>query len=530
MADLKKPDRPVVPRAALRQRLWLAPGMLAIIMGTVSAGHADDIIWARDGDIDSLDPHRATSTLSRQVWYQIYDSLLEFDDAGQLTPNLAREWTVSDDGTEYTFTLNEGILCHDGSAFDAHDVKWTADKALRNERGSITKASWGPIGGVEVIDDLTVSFTLDNPFNAFLPFMADEFSGMLCASNEEHDDFGRHTAIGTGPWKLERWTQGDEIVLVRHEDYHNFGRPIDNNGPPLSQRLIIRTLPEGQTRVAGIRSGELHVIVPPIQSVGELRDSDYADLYVAENTGQSMFLEFSVHRPPFDDERARQAVAHAIDVDQALQIVFGDLVNRQYCPISQGVFGNDPDLCREHGQDHDPERARELLSKMGYGPENPMQMVMATWTGDSRERVLQVFQNQLRQVGVEADIEVMDIGTLNARVTQENARQDGPGFMDLMGWTWFDPDVLYLLWHSPGAYEGYTHPALDEALQRTRTELDQGDREAAVHEVFEHLLSHAVHVPVYTPGWLWLYAVTTDVSGFQVGPFNRPMFEAVQRR
>jgi peptide/nickel transport system substrate-binding protein len=512
----------------MRSILGPATVAAAAVVLLASPARAGDIVWARDGDIDSLDPHRATSTLSRQLWYQIYDSLLEFDDQGQPVPHLAREWTVSEDGTEILFVLNDGIVCHDGTPFNADDVKWTADRAIFADNPSITKASWGPVTAVDKVDNLTVKFTLSKPFGAFVPFMADQFTAMLCDSNADHDDFGVSSAIGTGPWMLESWTKGSQIVLKANPDYRNFGRPVDNPGPPHAERLIVRTMPEAQTRVAGLQTGELQVIVPPIQEVEALKDDPGVELHIAESTGQNMFLEFSAHRPPFNDPRARRAISHAIDKEMALDIVFGDLVKRERCPVSRGVLGNDQEYCDTHDQDYDPDKSRALLAELGYGPDNPMPMIMATWTGDSREKILQVFQNQLKQVGVDASIEIMDIGTLNARVKTENNKADGPGFMDLMGWTWFDPDVLYLLWHSPGAYEGYTDPQLDELLDRTRTTVQADDRRGIVHNVFEHLLTEAVHVPVYTPGWLWMYAVSAEAPGFKVGPFNRPLFNAVR--
>jgi peptide/nickel transport system substrate-binding protein len=239
-----------------------------------------------------------------------------------------------------------------------------------------------------------------------------------------------------------------------------------------------------------------------------------------------MFIEFAIARPPFNDARARQAIAHAINFDLVLKIVYGDLVKREKCPISRGVLGNDQAFCDRHGQDYDPEKAKALLAELGYGPDNPLEIIMMTWTGDNREKVLQVFQNQLAQVGVDASIEVMDIGTLNARVKQENNKAEGPGTLDLMGWTWFDPDVLYLLWHSPGAYDGYNDPELDALLEKTRTTVDRDAREKVVQQVMKHLLENAVHVPVYTPGWLWMYATRAELQGFKVGPFNRPLFNA----
>ena len=218
----------------MRSRLkHLAVSALAISLGTQA--FAGDIVWARDGDIDSLDPHRATSTLSRQVWYQIYDSLLEFDDDGSVVSNLAESWDVSEDGTEITFTLHDDIMCHDGTPFDADDVMWTAERALFGDNPSLTKASWGNVSAVDKIDSLTVMFTLDTPFGAFVPFMADQFTSMLCDSNAEAADFGTGSAIGTGPWKFGSWTKGSEIVLEANADYVNRGRPVDNPGAPLAE-------------------------------------------------------------------------------------------------------------------------------------------------------------------------------------------------------------------------------------------------------------------------------------------------------
>lgn len=499
-----------------------------MIFGMASSAFAGDIVWARDGDIDSLDPHRATSTLSRQVWYQVYDSLLEFNDAGEPVPNLARSWEVAPDGKKVTFVLNEGITCHDGSEFNADDVLWTANRALAEDNPSLTKASWGPIASVKKTDEKTIVFNFSEPFGAFVPFMADQFTSMMCDSNAEKADFGVSSAIGTGPWKLASWTKGSEIVLDKNADYVNHGRPVDNSGPPFADRLVIRTMPEAQTRVAGLRTGELSVIAPPVQEIKSLQADESVEVHVAAGTGQNMFLQFAVNRPPFNDARARRAVSHAIDKDVAIKVVYGDLVERQYCPISRGVFGNDPEYCKQYDQDYDLEKAKELLAELGYGPDRPMEVIIATWTGDSRERMLQVIQNQLSQAGIKASIEVMDIGTLNARDTQENKKADGPGYMDLMGWTWFDPDLLYLLWHSPGAYEGFHTPELDALLEKMRTTVEPDARREVVHQAFKILLEEAGQVPIYTPGWSWLYAVSAKSPGFKIGPFNRAQFAAMK--
>src|SRR5699024_9114452 len=126
------------------------------------------------------------------------------------------------------------------------------------------------------------------------------------------------------------------------------------------------------TRLAGLITGQLSVIVPPIENVAKIRANDKLKLYIARNTGQNMFIEFTVSRPPFNDERARRAVAAAINIPVALKLVFGDLVEQEHCPLSPGVLGgNDTQFCTKHAIAYDPAEAKKLLAELGYGPDNP---------------------------------------------------------------------------------------------------------------------------------------------------------------
>ena len=212
----------------------------------------------------------------------------------------------------------------------------------------------------------------------------------------------------------------------------------------------------------------------------------------------------------------------------AINLVYGDLSLPEACPVSRGVFGNDQAYCEQYRPNHDPEKAIALLAEMGYGPDNPLETSMLVWTGGNRQKLAEVFQAQLAEVNIKADIEIMDIGSLNARVRQENENTEGKASMDMMTWSWYDPDILYALWHSPGAYRGYTSPELDEMLEQTRVLTDSDARKAKVQEVFKYLLENGVHIPLYTPGWEWVFAVRPEVEGFQVAPFVYPVFNDVK--
>lgn len=532
----------------MKNKFKILIGLLLLVMLVVSCAPAepadpvdpvepaepvsgDVIVWARYGDADTIDPQAATSTLSWQVYDQVFDTLLAFDMDGNVVPNLAKSWDVQDEGRVIVFELqDEAIMCHDGVEFTAEDVKFTAERAIDPATGNPTRSAWGPIESVEAVDEKTVVFTFETPFGPFVNFMADPFGSMICKSGvETHGDQFANNPVGTGPWQFVSWTRGDEIVLTRNENYINFGRPVQNPGAPLAETLIIKTIPEPLTRKAAVETGSATFAEPPLEEIESIRNDARFQLHIAEKTGQLQFLEFTTNRPPFNERWARQAVAHAVDIPTMLEIVFGDLVSWETCAVAQGVLGNDRDWCTpiSTSNQYDPEAAIALLEEHGYGPDNPLEVILMSYTGGDRDKTLQVLQQQLEAVGFKINIEMMDIGTLNARVRTENESGTGISTMDSMGWAWFDPDIMYQLWHCPGAYLGYCDPELDLLLQATRTNTDPDVRVQYVKEATEFLFEDYAIIPMYTPAWEWIYFSNVDVEGFVYGPFNRPLFNDV---
>jgi len=497
---------------------------------TPNTPEAGTLVWARYRDSDTLDPHKSTSPLSRPIIDQIYDTLLTFDDQGKIQSNLAKEWSVSENGEEYTFKLNENIKCHDGTTFNANAVKFTIDRAINPETENSTKDSWGPIETVEVVDDLTVKVKMTEAFSPFSRFLADPYSSMICPSAIEtyNDKFGIDGVIGTGPFQFVEWIQGEKLVLEANPNYKNYGRPLENSSTPYIQKLVIKTTPEVEARLAALKSGEVHLIEPPITEVSNLKQDSNLKLYTAENTGQIVFLEFVTSRPPFDDKKARQAIAYGIDPKKATEETLGGLAKPSECAIADVMFPNDEKFCSEFSIKPDQEKAKTLLSELGYSEEQPLEVTLLTWKGGNREKILENFKTQLEEVGIKANLETMDIGSLNARIKQENSQAEGNGVIDMMGWSWYDPDFLYTLWHSPGWMDGYHSDELDNLLVEMRTTTNSKERQEKVVEVQKYLLDNAVMVPLYSPGWMWNYVSSSDVEGFKIGVFNRPQFNDVK--
>ena len=228
------------------------------------------IVVGRTGDADSLDPHHTIASLSWQVFTNIFDPLVSWDANLHVEGILAREWEISDDGLEYTFSLREGIAFHDGTEFNADAVKFTFDRILDPQTGAPAAAWITSLESTEVVDPLTVRMRLKEPFAPFLGNLCTGYFGIVSPAAVEKygDEFGKNP-VGTGPWKFKGWRTGEEIVLERNPDYKHFHSYVENKGAPLVSELVFRNIPDEQTQIAAFETGEINVLAVPPHAVAD---------------------------------------------------------------------------------------------------------------------------------------------------------------------------------------------------------------------------------------------------------------------
>jgi ABC-type transport system substrate-binding protein len=356
----------------------------------------------------------------RFAGYTIYDALVNWDftkvDApADLTPGLATEWHIDPaNNKRWIFTLREGVRFHDGSAMTADDIIWNFDRHLNKNAKQYDQAqaaSYGSYTGMidayEKIDDKHIALITKTPFS-MLPY---QISRVFIVSPRQYDKVGNWVAFqanpsGTGPFKVVKVTRQTSIELVRNDDYWDEGRI------PKVEKMTLLPIPDANTRVAALRSGQVDWIEFPMpDSIPSLEAAGFK--VVTKPYLHIWSWRFNMKEPgPLQDVRVRRALNYAIDRDAMVSLLNGTAVP------AIGIYQKDN---KYFGKPHeiynyDPDKAKKLLAEAGYGPgKQPSFKVLLPTAGSGNMVPLpmaEFIQQSLAEVGVKVEYEVADWGTV----------------------------------------------------------------------------------------------------------------------
>lgn len=350
----------------------------------------------------------------------VYDQLVMWDlsraDApSTLVPGLALSWSADPkDRTKWTFRLRPGVKYHDGSTFDAQAVVWNLAKLLDDKAPQFDpkQAAQGrtripSIVSSRAVDATTVEIVTREP-DAFLPY---QLAWIPMSSPAHWDRLGRDwgayakTPSGTGPWKLVGWTPRERAELVPNPDYWDRARV------PKLERMVLLPLPEANSRVAALRSGQVDWIeAPPPDAVASLKGAGMqvvTNAYPHNWVWHLSMLEGS----PFRDPKVRAALNLAIDREGLNQFLGGlSLPAKGFMPPGHAWFGKATPLR------FDPAAARTLLAEAGYSAARPLTLkVLIPSSGSGMMQPIpmnEFLQQNLREVGVKVDLEVLEWNAL----------------------------------------------------------------------------------------------------------------------
>ncbi len=310
------------------------------------------LVYAQNQPLKSLDPiNPQTYPAAYEANYTIYDTLVRFDPELKIVPGLAERWERSPDGLSWTFYLRKGVKFHDGTPFNAQAVEAHIRRIQDPKNASPNKNLWDHIRDVKVIDDYTIRLSTEKPFAAMLHYLAHGSGGI--ESPEAVARFGSEypqRPVGTGPYRVESFNPGTELVLVRNDEFWG--------GRPWLDRVVMRWVPEVSSRVAMLYAGQADLAndIPPEEA--ELMGRNPDTKVLRQQGLRTFWVEFNLNLEVFKDVRVRRALNHAVDKESIVKNLFKGYARVLDSPAAPAI----PGYRRAGEYPYDPNRARQLLA------------------------------------------------------------------------------------------------------------------------------------------------------------------------
>jgi peptide/nickel transport system substrate-binding protein len=499
---------------------WLLSIVLvlaALTVGLVGAQDETVLVVGHAESTDSLDPAHGYTQTTGFINQVTYDTLVTFPDAdaSSIEPRLATEWSVSEDGLTYTFTLREGVTFADGSPLTAADVVYSYNR-LKNVQGTPSFLA-ANIASVEAPDDSTVVITVSAIDPAFLANLANSAFGVTSAAivsanggtgdtSDTAEAYLNGTSAGTGPYVLEAWEPQVETVLARNANYWG--------DAPYFDRIIITNISEAATQKVALESGEIDIALDlTSDQIADLEGN--TDLSIYRGAGNIVHFLLMNNDPeiggPMSNPTVQLAVRYALDYE-GYAALWGGVTPASPMAIGQATaLGSDMAFVR------DLDRARELLSEAGYpdGFDVTLDYPIFTFQGVNLETNAQKIQADLAEIGINV---TLNPGELQVSLEQYRAGNQGFGY-----WFW-GPDLLDpldVLAFAPNGKVGgerarWTSENADAELlaliERAQTETDPDGRVEVFTAIQEALRERGPFAPFLQPNVQT--AFRADIQGY----------------
>ena len=447
--------------------LVLAGVMMIVPAAAVFAEDGNDTLVYGSGDYTRINP---AMDEHGEINILIFNGLTSHDGDDQVAPGLAESWEFDEESCTYTFHLAENVKWHDGEPFTADDVKFTIEAIMDPENGSENAPNYEDVQEITVVDDHTVSFKLDAPNVAFLDYMTMAVlpKHLLEGEDMQTSDFFRHP-VGTGPYKLESWEEGQAITLVKNEDYFK--------GEPNIDTIVFKIVPDDNAKALQLKSGELDLaLLTPKDAATFTEDEAYTCYDMKTSDYRGILFNFW-NKYWQENKDLIPAVCYAMDRESIINAVLLGQGMPAYGPLQRNIYNNE-DV--EH-YDYDPEKAKAVLEEAGcemgddgyyYRNGEKVGFVISVGAGDQvRIDIAQIAAQQLQQIGMDVTVEIP-------------AQVDWGGQMAyLIGWgSPFDADdhTYKVFGTDKGAnYSGYSNELVDQYLTEARQSDDPEVRKEA---------------------------------------------------
>ena len=493
----------------------------------VPAAMAEKDNWLHlflNADPETLDVQMTTD--SYMLPLNCFDRLVEtdtVDGVAQLVPGLADSWEVSEDGLTYTFHLHEGVTFHNGDPFTADDVVYTVNRMLNPATAAkntdiydklvgaeaVMNGEAEAVEGVKALDDLTVEFTLVEPYAPFLSGCLATPAGSMFnrESTEGVTDFGVNPDVcfGTGPFQVTEWTLGSRVTIKANPNYFK--------GAPAIDGITYDIVPDADTQRMMFERGDVDVFNFDYaeSQLQWFLDNGYKDQIVAGRRAGTDFIMFNTAIEPLNDVNVRKALQMAVDRQAMLDALYGGEGSLLNAFIPVGVISHN-DAAPEIP--YDPEQAKALLAEAGYPNGFDMEFAVAS-DAPTALNVCTIVASYFQQIGVNAQIKQIDAASYY------DIRRDGelPSYYGLWSADFNDPDnFLYTFFsrkNTKGRSVNYANEEIMNLLDEARVMVDTDARMAAYQKIDDAVVHQdAVTLPLYQRNHL--FCLNPRVQGFKV--------------
>ena len=464
------------------------------------------LVLLRTIDSDNYDPARSTARSAGEALYFMADTLTSLDwDMKTVRPGLAKSWDVSPDGKLYTFHLRDDVTFCDGRKMTADDVVYTIKRFIDPATHSPVRWRAGPVKDVRAVDPTTVEYELTDPFNE-LPLQLSLFFLSIVDKHSVETlgpNFGVQGFNGTGPFCWVSWTPRQDLVLKKHEGYV-WGPPIFKNPAPQVDRVIWRVIPDSNTILAAIQSGQGDATqyVPPI-ALPSLRNTPGITLSNQPNYFWDYFIGFKIDKPAVNDPVLRRAMVMAVNRDAIAKAVWFGAATPADSYLNPAVLDYDP-TSKTDFPGYDPAAARKLLDDSGWvvGEDGirvkdgvRASFILYGISDTLNNRAVEAIQADLKRIGVEMKVQMWDATVAWGKL----ATQEFGAF--IMSYPYVSAsEALNLYFNSTSTPTpnrmNWKNPETDAWLKEARTATDDGAKRAALDHVQEQLTEADVWIPL----------------------------------
>lgn len=355
--------------------------------GEITVGIAQDLD-------DSLDPHQTVAAGTREVLFNIFEGLVKPNSDGEMIPAVAEKYTLSEDGTTYTFTLREGVKFHNGQTVTAEDVVYSINRCAAVPEGQEKPlvAAFSAVKSVEALDEKTVAVTIAQRDLEFISYMT---AAIIPADYENQDT----APVGTGPFRFVSRTPQQDFVMERFEDYWG--------APAWLDKVTYKICENADALVMNLNGGSIDLCAHLTSAQASQLNQSFQVLEGTMNLVQAIYLNNQAK--PFDNQMVRQALCYAIDRQGIMDMVadgHGTAVGSSIYPAFTKYFL--PELVDKYP--HSVEKAKELLAQAGYP--NGFDMTISVPNNyQPHMDTAEVVAEQLREAGINVTIQPVEWST-----------------------------------------------------------------------------------------------------------------------